>query len=229
MRAHFQKELLVQEEYILKGEAAHHLISVARVSAGEEILLLNGKGLTIKTVVSSISKKELLLKKLISTEVKRNYLMDLALGIPKKEALELSLKQAAELGFRKIYLIRSKYSQIRIPEESRIESLLVSAVEQSNSAFVPEVILTEWNKLPCEDYGQILMLDSQNKSSNPEIEMKSDVRLLIVGPEAGFSDEELALLHNLPRVTVLNLPTPILRTPTAVATGAGIILKSLLD
>jgi 16S rRNA (uracil1498-N3)-methyltransferase len=179
--------------------------------------------------VSSISHKELFLKKITSTELKRSYSMDLALGIPKKEALELSLKQAVELGFRKIYLIRSKYSQIRIPEESRLESLLVSAVEQSNSAFMPEVIFTEWDKIPSTNYGQILVMDSQSKANKIEIALKSDARLLIVGPEAGFSNDELALLHNLPRVSILNLPTPILRTPTAVATGAGIILKSLLD
>jgi 16S rRNA (uracil1498-N3)-methyltransferase len=229
MRAYFQKDLVVQEEYLIKGESAHHLVSVVRVAVGEQILLLNGKGLTITAVVSSISHKELFLKKITSTELKRSYSMDLALGIPKKEALELSLKQAVELGFRKIYLIRSKYSQIRIPEESRLESLLVSAVEQSNSAFMPEVIFTEWDKIPSTNYGQILVMDSQSKANKIEIALKSDARLLIVGPEAGFSNDELALLHNLPRVSILNLPTPILRTPTAVATGAGIILKSLLD
>ena len=229
MRAHFQKKLVTQEEYLLKGDSAHHLVNVVRVAVGDEILLLNGMGLTITTVVISISKKELCLKKLTSSEVKRSYSMDLALGIPKKDALELSLKQAAELGFRKIYLIRSKYSQIRIPEENRLESLLVSAVEQSNSPFMPEVILTEWEMIPCADYGQILMMDSQSRANNMASAPKSDARLLIVGPEAGFSDDELALLHNLPGVSVLNLPTPILRTPTAVATGAGIILKSLLD
>lgn len=229
MRAHFQKDLVDQEEYLLSGESSHHLLSVVRVAVGDEILLLNGKGLTVTTTVSSVSKKELHLKKLISSEIKRGYLMDLALGIPKKEALELCLKQATELGFRKIYLIRSKYSQIRIPEEARLESLLVSAVEQSNSAFIPEVILTDWDKIPRAEYGQILVMDSQSKANHMKSVFKTDARLLIVGPEAGFSDDELALLHNIPGVSVLNLPTPILRTPTAVATGAGIILKSLLD
>lgn len=229
MRAHYQKDLAVQVEYYLKGESAHHLVSVVRVAVGEEILLLNGKGLTVTTVVSAISKKELSLKKLTSSELNRSYSMDLALGIPKKEALELSLKQATELGFRKIYLIRSKYSQIRIPEEGRLDSLLISAVEQSNAAFMPEIILTEWDKIPCAEYGQIVMLDSQSEYQSMKNVAKIEGRLLIVGPEAGFSEDELALLHNFPNVSVINLPTPILRTPTAVATGAGIILKSLLD
>lgn len=229
MRASFQKDMVVQDEYQLKGDSAHHLLNVVRVAMGEEILLLNGNGLTVTTVVSLISKKELGLKKLTTSLLKRSYSIDLALGIPKKEALELSLKQAVELGFRKIFLIRSKYSQIRVPDEERLENLLVSAVEQSNSAFMPEVIVSEWDKIPCDNYGQILLMDSKSKANNMESVLRTDARLLIVGPEAGFSNDELTLLHSLPKVSVLNLPTPILRTPTAVATGAGIILKSLLD
>jgi len=229
MRASYQKDLIVQDDYQLKGETAHHLLNVVRVAVGDDILLLNGAGLAITTKVTSLSKKELVLKKIHHSEIKRSFVMDLALGIPKKEALELSLKQAVELGFRKIFLIRAEYSQIRVPEEERLGNLLVSALEQSNSAYLPEVILTDWDKIPSSDYGQIVMMDSQSLSQKSSNVTKIEARLLIVGPEAGFANDELALLHKLPGVNVLNLPTPILRTPTAVAAGAGVILKSLLD
>lgn len=229
MRASFQKNLSIQENYLINGDAAHHLINVVRVELNEEILLLNGKGLSVKTKVTSLAKKELGLTKLEHAEVSRRFNMDLALGIPKKEALELSLKQAVELGFRKIYLIRSQYSQTRLPEADRLENLLVSALEQSNSGFLPELISIDWSDIPTADYAEILMMDSQSKTGQSEPLKSTDKRLLVVGPEGGFSSEEIILLHNWPKVRVLNLPTPILRTPTAVATGAGIILGSLLD
>lgn len=230
MRATYINPLKIQPSYQLKGEQAHHLLNVARVEINEEILLLDGAGLMVKTQVSEISKRELTLQTLEHEEVSRKYNMDLALGIPKKEALELSLKQAVELGFRKIYLIRSTYSQNRIPDIERIKSLLISALEQSNGAFFPEIIQTEWNGIRFEDYENALMLDSQSKSLNPKkAHDKFAANLLIVGPEGGFSQQEMTFLHVLPNISVLNLPTPILRTPTAVATGAGIILGSLLD
>jgi RsmE family RNA methyltransferase len=53
-------------------------------------------------------------------------------------------------------------------------------------------------------------------------------RLLIIGPEGGFSPQELELLHSKEALRVVNLPTPILRSPTAVAAGAGIMIESLL-
>ena len=228
MRASFQKDLTIQDSYQLRGDAAHHLVNVVRIEMGEEILLLNGAGLRVKTKVSSLSKKEVLLTSIEQVTAERTFQMDLALGIPKKEALELSLKQAVELGFSKIFLVRSQYSQSKLPETDRIMSLLVSALEQSNSSYLPEIHSVSWNEIPANDYTEILMMDSQHETKKTHGQ-KMAAALLIVGPEGGFSPEESALLHQLPKIRIVNLPTPILRTPTAVATGAGILLGSLLD
>lgn len=229
MRAQFQENLQIQETYHLKGEEAHHLISVARVELDENILLLNGKGLWVKTKVSFVSKRELTLTKLESELASAKIIMDLALGIPKKEALESSLKQAVEIGFSRIFLIRSRYSQTKIPESERLKSLLISALEQSNSPFMPELIPLTWDEIVYEDYEECLMLDSQSLPIKARPQKKSSKRLLVVGPEGGFSPEEIGYLHERPRMRVIRLPTPILRTPTAVAVGAGLILGSLLD
>jgi len=229
MRASFQKDLIPQESYKLTGDTAHHLINVIRLELNEEVLLLNGSGLQVKTKVQQISKREILLTQLDYQNVSRNFKMDLALGIPKKEALELSLKQAVELGFRKIYLIRSEYSQTRLPEAERLESLLISSLEQSNSPYIPEIIHSTWEEIPGTEYGEILLMDSQSNVPQSIKSNTSEGRLLIVGPEGGFSPHEIEFLHQMPGIRILNLPTPILRTPTAVATGAGIILGSLLD
>ncbi len=228
MKAIYQKQLTSQESYHLKGDEAHHLIHVTRIELNEEVLLLNGNGLKIKTRVTHISKRELTLTTFDEQCVTKSSLMDLALGVPKKEALELSLKQAVELGFDRIFLIRSHYSQIKVPDSERIESLLMSALEQSNYEFMPIVKEMSWRDLPFEDYTEVLMMDSQHPSST-KVVSKTGKKLLIVGPEGGFSPSETQMLHQLKNVRVLQLPTGILRTPTAVATGAGILLESLLD
>src|SRR5690606_2455199 len=122
----------------------HHLVKVVRLEAGEELLLLDGHGLKVKTKVSAVTKREMRLEQLEILQEARRYEFDLALGIPKREALELSLKEATELGFRRIYLIRAEYSQMKLPELERLQRLLISALEQSNSAFLPELIETDW-------------------------------------------------------------------------------------
>ena len=229
MRAHWLHDLNIQENYLLRDEALHHLVNVIRIEVGEELLLLNGKGLMVKTLVEAIQKKEMRLKFISSETASRKFLFDLALGMPKRDALELSLKQATELGFQKIYLIKSDYSQMRFPEADRVEKLLVSALEQSNAPFLPEVVEAQWNDINFSEYQEALLLDSQTKIQvRPAPHETTAPRLLIVGPEGGFSPAELTMLHSQNEVRVINLPTPILRTPTAVATGAGIMIQSLL-
>lgn len=229
MRASFKKDLVLQETYLLKGDEAHHLLNVVRVELGEEILLLNGAGLMVRTKVSALAKRELTLDMTGSANAVRKFEMDLALGMPKKEALDLTLKQVVELGFRKIFLVRSQYSQTKVPEESRLKGILVSALEQSNAPFMPEIIESQWNEIPVSDYEEVVMLDSQTMTQKKMKPIGEKKRLLVVGPEGGFSPAETDLLHGWPNMLVVNLPTPILRTPTAVAAGAGMLLGSLLD
>jgi 16S rRNA (uracil1498-N3)-methyltransferase len=231
MRAHFIGDLLVQDEYSLTGDSLHHLVNVIRIELDEELLLLNGNGLMIKTKVSASSKRNLTLKFLSSSQSEKMNQLDLVMGMPKREALELSLKQSVELGIGKVFLIKSAYSQIKFPETERTQSLLISALEQSNAPFLPEVIKKEWNTISWDHYKSLVLMDSQTDKSEL---LPKDVRLagpvlLIVGPEGGFSHEERSFLHSLPHVKILKLPTPIMRTPTALAAGAGILWQTLLD
>lgn len=228
MRALFLSELLAQEVYEIKGDALHHLLNVVRVETGEKLLLLNGKGLMLETSIESISKKSLFLKMISQKMETRNFSYDLCLGMPKRDALELCLKEATELGFRTIYLIRSAFSQMRFPENDRVHNLLVSALEQSNAPFLPEVQMVDWKEVNWNQYGEILLMDSQTKSGATGTTKGPSDRILVVGPEGGFSPEELVYLRGLPMTKVVNLPTPILRSPTAVATGAGLLIQSLL-
>lgn len=229
MRALYLPDLSIQNEYSLRGEALHHLVNVIRIRTEEELLLLNGKGLGVHTKVQSVSKKEMILSFSHSQTKERKSSIDLALGIPKKDALDLCLKQATELGLRRLYLIRADYSQGKVPERSRIESLLVSALEQANSYFLPEVHEINWRDIPFADYQVSLMLDSQTKEASNSSLQGGENCLLIVGPEGGFSPAELEWLRTRPEVQGLRLPTPILRTPTALATGVGVLLGRLLN
>lgn len=229
LRAHWIETLEIQDNYVLKGEELHHLLNVVRIEEGEALLLLNGKGLMVETRVAGIGKKALELNLVSSSTQERTYNFDLVLGMPKRDALELCLKQATELGFRNIFLVKSDYSQMRFPDEERTLKLLISALEQSNAPFLPKISSGDLKSIPWADYGQTLLLDSQMETvAGSTHSTASGDQVLIVGPEGGFSPEERKFLHSLSKVNVVKLPTPILRSPTALATGAGIMLGRLI-
>jgi 16S rRNA (uracil1498-N3)-methyltransferase len=226
MRAHYKKDLEISDEYELSGEVLHHLVNVIRIESGEDLLLLNGQGLVVQTKVQKVSKKVLRLIKVVHSYQERLYDFNLALGMPKRDALDLCLKEATELGFKTIYLIRSDRSQMKFPESARLEKLLVSALEQSNAPWLPQIICTDWGQLPWSKVGHSLLLDSQTPTDSFLIAPNGSC-LLIVGPEGGFSDQELKLFRSQQSLQAVNLPTPILRTPTALAVGTGMMIQSL--
>jgi 16S rRNA (uracil1498-N3)-methyltransferase len=227
LRAIYLSSFRNEDSFILTGEAHHHLVHVVRVESEEEVLLLDGCGGVCRTKVTYLGKKELRLQKISMDHKKRLFDYDLALGIPKREALELSLKEATELGFRKIYLIRGDFSQQRAPEEERLKKILISALEQSNAAFLPEVHYCGWKDISWEKYQNRLILDS--RSTGNSASTQAGASLLVVGPEGGFSPAESDFFETIPLTERLLLPTPILRTPTAVAAGTGVLLQRLMD
>lgn len=228
MRAVYIENLSVEESYHLRDEPFHHLVHVARVDRGEGILLLDGVGLAIECEVMSFNKREIVLKKKHHETKNLTFAIDIALGMPKKDALDLCLKQMVELGVSNCYLVRSQYSQMKLPEKERIHKQLISALEQSNSPRLTKVVSSNFDEIDYGQYDQVLVLDSQHPSDASKGPV-SGRYLLIIGPEGGFSPEEFSFFNTLPNLKRLNLPTPIMRTPTALSCGVGVILQRLMD
>lgn len=230
MRAIYLPHTATEKVIELSGDKLHHLVHVVRIEQGEELLLLDGKGTRTLTVVKEFSKKTMRLEVKSSAISNDSHKLHLALGIPKKEALELALKHATELGVRKIFLVRAEYSQTKVPEAERLHSILESALEQANAPFLPEIVTCNWGQLPWGDYQSAVLMNSQQNQPQEASELRrSSQVLLIVGPEGGFSPQELNDFHTNKKIINLQLETPILRTPTAVATGLGFLLGRLLD
>lgn len=229
MRALYLEKLPSGDHCELQGDVLHHLTQVVRIKADDELLLLDGKGNKIFGKVEAVSKKTLMLAITHRETLTQESTYDLALVVPKKDALELCLKEATELGFATIYLVRGDYSQMKIPDHDRIKNLLVSALEQSNSAFLPQIQEVSLSGISWNEYQKVLWLDSQSSISEESSVTGSGKDILLVGPEAGFSPDERSYLLEVKNLERVHLPTPIMRTPTAVAAGAGLLLQRLLD
>lgn len=215
-----------QRELIIDNDQFHHLKNVLRVKQGDDLLILNGKGYSISAKVDVISKKQIVLELGEQLEKSKNFHLDIFIGQLKKDAMDLCLKQCVELGINKVYIGSTQYSQKYKINESRLQKILVSALEQSNAYFLPEVIFdTRLEDINTEVYDSAFLFGTRFKEKREETCEKNEVStsncIYFIGPEGGFSEEEEQLLSLKKNVQTIMFKSNILRATSAVSVAAG--------
>jgi 16S rRNA (uracil1498-N3)-methyltransferase len=220
----FTENVDIGETFELKGDKAHHFIKVVRLKLNEKILGLNGHGKKSTFEITEINKKTLKLKCLSINNTERpEYYIDLAVAQVKKEAMDLSIKVACELGINKIKICETEFSQKIKLNPERINKLIESSMEQSNNAFMPSVELCAFKDVLTENYDEFVYFSSIEQESTELKFDKLKKYLIIIGPEAGYSKiEEEAILKS--GAKLINLATPILRTQNAIPCAVGYLL-----
>jgi 16S rRNA (uracil1498-N3)-methyltransferase len=215
----------IGKDLTLVGDSARHLIKVIRIKKNEKILLINNLGHKCEVQIKSIDRRTLVLTLLTITEAEDNRQLSLFLGLPKKEAFESIVKMASEIGIKNLYLYRSEYSQKSIEVGDRVERLEESARAQSNNPFKINFITIDSFEEAFRNFSNIFHFSTFSESSILPSKLTGE-SLLIIGPEAGFSEKEEEQINSFENVSVIKLATNIMRAPTAFAVASGYILKS---
>ncbi|EPZ50434.1 RNA methyltransferase, RsmE family [Bacteriovorax sp. BAL6_X] len=212
-------------------DRSHHLIKSVRVKKGDEVLLLDGKGGRYTSEVINCTKREVSLKVLAFEKIEKFTHIDLAIGLPKREAFESSLKNATQVGISEIYPFQADYSNWSIKNLDRVNSVIESSLIQSNNPYFP-VVHHETASLDAlfEIFHQYdyIFLTTLSRSNGMDIESIDSIKdkriLIIIGPEGGLSSREEELMLKENNVMGLKLATPILKTESAVLTIVGYVL-----
>ena len=225
----------VGDEYIFDKRQAHHAKNVVRLENERVRIVHDGIGYFAtcyssgKEFVAKIEEKDERVNE-IGVE------LTLAVALIRKEKFELVLQKAAELGVTKIVPYVSSRCVVKYKKEkgdkvlSRYQDILLEASEQCKRNIVPEIVepvkLSELAKY-CSD---VNLLPSENAYGGArymsEIIDEKKSLTIVIGPEGGFSDEEVAELKTAGFETV-TLGSRILRAETAamyVCSVAGEIL-----
>ena len=211
------------EIFELKGECLHHLLNVARIKAGEQIMVLNGNGLEIITQLEKATNKSAFLKVVKINFKEKNTWMDLALCLPKKEAYESILKSSVEMGISNIIQVKSEFSQKIFLSEERTDKIIETALVQSNNPYLPVLQKTiEFETLIeiVSGYDYVFAFSTKIKCDQKKINFGKK-NLMLIGPEGGFSESEEKAINVLANVNLLKMDLPIMRAPTAVNVALG--------
>lgn len=217
-----------REEIQVEGERYRHLFRARRVAAGERLRLTDGAGRARWAEVTSVDRSAgtVAAAEPAPTNEPPLYL-ELFCATPKPEPAAWLVEKATEVGASAIRFVQSE----RAPREltssavARLSRVAAAAVEQCHRARTPEVTgAHSWSELPGLLGGSELryVLDPRGPLGIPLDGSPSRVALA-VGPEGGWSADELAALERA-GCQPLRLGARVLRIETAAVVGAALLL-----
>jgi 16S rRNA (uracil1498-N3)-methyltransferase len=209
----------------LPEEEATHALRVLRLKAGDEMMLMDGKGNYYRAEVTLAHTHHCCyaIKDVLPQERQWKGSVHLAIAPTKMmDRIEWMVEKAVEIGVDELSFLDCQFSERRVVKLPRIEKIVISAVKQSRKAWMPQVneiksfddfintISTE-HKYIAHCYDEIprtYLFD--------ELRLSSDTcdAVVMIGPEGDFSIDEVRRAMDKGFKSV-HLGTSRLRTETA--------------
>lgn len=212
----------------LDAEESRHVVKVLRKVTGDELAITDGKGFFYEARITNADAKKCSFEIVSKKEFpKKNYFIRIAIA-PTKNAdrMEWFVEKAVEIGIDKITFFQSKTSERKTINLERIEKIAISAMKQSQQAWLPIISgIGSFKELLKEKADQkfIAYVDAANPEHLKNVAKPKGDYLILIGPEGDFSQDELKLaLEN--KFQKVSLGTNRLRTETA-----GLVACQLLN
>lgn len=226
IRIHVDQPLASGAEMALPTQAGEHVARVLRLAAGDPLTLFNGDGADYAATIRSVGKREVVVQVLERQPVQREspLRLTLAQGVARGEKMDLIVQKATELGVARIVPLLTERAEVKLDAvraEKRLahwRAVAASACEQCGRACLPEILpalpLPAWLAGLADDGALRLALLPEAESSLRELRPGGAGALLVVGPEGGLGERDVAALHDA-GFHGLRLGPRILRTETA--------------
>jgi 16S rRNA (uracil1498-N3)-methyltransferase len=209
-------------DLVLADDEAHH-VAVQRLQPGDEIALFDGLGHVARGAIRTLGRTE------VRVEVTERYRepnpvprLDLYCAIPKGDRVAVLLDMATQLGMGRFTPLRLRRGVVQPGEraQERWQRICLEACKQSRRVYLPEVaapLTVEEAADKVNASGDRLIVAHPSADSKPISTTNLSGALgvaLFVGPEGGWTDEELEMLRRRDAYFV-HLGASILRIETA--------------
>jgi len=225
-RIHVEQSLVLATELTLPAQAAEHVARVLRMNTGDVLTVFNGDGFDYVATLVNVGKRDVVVRLDSREEVANEspLRLTLAQGVARGEKMDLIVQKATELGVARIVPLFTERSEVKLDAaraEKRLQhwrAVAASACEQSGRVRVPEVApaqaLQGWLESLEDNDAQRLALLPEGTLRAREVPFGQAGGLLVVGPEGGLGERDVAALREA-GFQGLRLGPRILRTETA--------------
>jgi 16S rRNA (uracil1498-N3)-methyltransferase len=226
----------------ISGEDAHHISHVLRLQPGDKIILVAPENQTGLAVITGIGKDtiHLDLQEQIAEEREAKIQVTLVQGLPKSDKMDYIVQKAVELGVYEFIPAVTVHSVVKYDVHKKLEKvkrwqkIASEAAKQCQRTTMP--VVQAIKSLPeiiagLDSDALIIMLyegEAPQGLKQTLREEAADKYVLLVGPEGGFSPEEVSLCEAR-GAHIVTMGRRILRTETAAVTAAALVMYECGD
>jgi len=222
-------------EIEVTGAAYQHLFRAKRLRVGEELRVVDGEGRARRGVVARVERSHGVVA-LGSSEPSLESELHLELWVapPKPDRAAWLVEKATELGARAVRFVASERAarderSFGASQLLRLHRVAIAAVEQCGRSVVPEVSglhgVDEALARAARLGAAVIALDASGTRAAPGSDATAAAGglVLLVGPEGGWTPEELAAFAER-GVALWSLGPRVLRVETAAMAAAALVL-----
>lgn len=216
----------------LSKEDEHHLCHVMRMKKGDEIEVVHQQKLFLCRI-DSFNPLTISVIHEIANDVEIKEEITLLFALTKGDKTDLVLQKATELGVKRIALIETERTVVKYDNKDidkkleRFKKIMKEASEQSHRLIIPELLgIYNLKNLPKEllsDINYVAYEKDANDISGAFQGLKKGKSIsILIGPEGGFSIQEIDALTNQGFIRT-SLGKRILRAETAAIYALSVI------
>jgi len=224
-----QPDHFTDQEVTIVGDDVHHIVNVMRAREGEEIFVSDGAGRSARARLVYLSAKEAraTVLEVLTEQRELPIRVTIGQGLPKGEKMEWILQKGTELGAYSFFPFSSERTIVKLDAKKEAKKLerwrkiVKEAAEQSHRSVLPQLPAPVSFREALEagrPYTRCaIAYEKEGGTSLHEVltDMQADDSLLVlIGPEGGFSPQEVAQAEAKGFLSV-SLGPRILRTETA--------------
>ncbi|CAN7518951.1 16S rRNA (uracil(1498)-N(3))-methyltransferase [Bradyrhizobium sp. LjRoot220] len=225
------------ERVALERSQSNYLGNVLRLSAGESILVFNGRDGEWQAQIAGRKRPDSL--EILAQTRPQDRLPDIAyVFAPLKHArLDYMVQKAVEMGASRLQPVLTRFTQVSRVNGERMRANVIEAAEQCGILSLADVVdPTPLDRFLSQRQPARLLIfcDEAAETASPMQALQNGLTAadgidILIGPEGGFAEEERALLLRQQRTLRLSLGPRILRADTAGVAALALVQAALGD